>query len=265
MGNLLRILTDYPRLRGPWTLVLLGFVSLAVVGGEHAAAAWEEAYTGVFVGAGRSENRIIDPEGFAHWGRRGWATDYDDGDLVGGLLAGRKFTLNGARFRIELDGTFGDMSARSDRVDPIGRDETARAWLRWVTTARVGLEHEEGPVTVFCERWGGGGEDHELRDRHRLLAGHAATVGPGRLVSRQVDQARLGPRPRRRSALADGWSVAAGRLLSGFRSRHAPRQPLRKQPVRARRPSAGLFLPGREPPGVVAPRGHPPVRPVALR
>ncbi len=149
MGNLLRILTDYPRLRGPWTLVLLGFVSLAVVGGEHAAAAGEEAYAGVFVGAGRSENRIIDPEGFAHWGRRGWATDYDDGDLVGGLLAGRKFTLNGARFRIELDGTFGDMSARSDRVDPIGRDETARSWLRWVTTARVGLEHEEGPVTVF--------------------------------------------------------------------------------------------------------------------
>jgi len=145
----MRIPKANPGLRGPLTLVLLGLVSLAGVGGGHAAAAWEEAYAGVFVGAGRTENRIIDPEGFAHWGRRGWATDYDDGDLVGGLLAGRNFTLNGARFRIELDGTFGDMSAGSDRVDPIGRDETARAWLRWVTTARVGLEHEEGPVTIF--------------------------------------------------------------------------------------------------------------------
>ena len=149
MGCPLRILKDNPRLRGPWTLVLLGLVSLAGVGDGHAAAARAEAYTGVFVGAGRSENRVIDPEGFAHWGRRGWATDYDDGDLVGGLLAGRRFTVNGARFRIELDGTFGDLSARSDRVDPVGRDETARARLRWAATARVGLEHEEGPVTVF--------------------------------------------------------------------------------------------------------------------
>ena len=135
--------------RVPITLVLLGFVWLTGLGGGHAGAAWEEPYAGVFVGAGRIENRIIDPEGFAHWGRRGWATDYDDGDLVGGLLAGRKFTLTGARFRIEVDGTFGDMSARSDRVDPIGRDETARAWLRWASTARVGLEHQEGPVTIF--------------------------------------------------------------------------------------------------------------------
>ena len=35
------------------------------------------------------------------------------------------------------------------RVDPQGRDETARASLRWATTARVGVERTEGPVTVL--------------------------------------------------------------------------------------------------------------------
>ena len=149
MGNLVRFLKGMPGLRRLLTLVLLGLVSLAGIGAGDAAAVWEEAYAGVFAGAARSEHRIIDLDGFAHWGRRGWATDYEDGDLVGGLLVGRKYTLNRARFRIELDGNFGDMSARSDRLDPVGRDETARARLRWVATARVGLQHQEGPVTIF--------------------------------------------------------------------------------------------------------------------
>ena len=35
------------------------------------------------------------------------------------------------------------------RVDPQGRDETAGASLRWATTARVGVERTEGPVTVL--------------------------------------------------------------------------------------------------------------------
>ena len=49
-----------------------------------AAVSWGEAHGGVFLGAGLSHNRIIDPTGWAYWGRRGWATDYDDADLVGG-------------------------------------------------------------------------------------------------------------------------------------------------------------------------------------
>ncbi len=149
MSCLVRILEDRPGLRGPWILALLGLVWLVGVGVGPAAAAWEDAYAGVFVGAARSENRVIDPEGFGNWGRRGWATDYNDGEVVGGVLLGRKFTLNRARFRIEQDGIFGDMSAESDRVDPIGRDETAGTRFRWAATARVGLEHQEGPVTVF--------------------------------------------------------------------------------------------------------------------
>ena len=137
---------------GTWCLfilVLLPLVLLAGVRGARADVSWGEAYGGVFVGAGRTENRIIDPQGFAHWGKRGWATDYDGTDLAGGLLLGREFTLNSARFRVELDGVFGDMSRQTDRVDPQGRDETARASLRWATTARVGVEQTEGPVTVL--------------------------------------------------------------------------------------------------------------------
>ena len=133
----------------PWILVLLALVIFANVRGVPADAAWGEAYGGVFVGAGFQENRIVDPRGFAYWGRRGWGTDYDDADLAGGFLLGRKYELNGARFRIELDATFGDMSAQTDRVDPPGRDETARASFRWAATARLGLEHKEGPATIF--------------------------------------------------------------------------------------------------------------------
>ena len=98
---------------------------LPVSAGARADVSWGEAYGGVFVGAGRTENRVIDPQGFAHWGRHGWATDYDGTDLASDLLVGREFTLNGARFRVEFDGVFGDMSAQTDRVDPQGRDETA--------------------------------------------------------------------------------------------------------------------------------------------
>ncbi len=137
------------RVLGPWMLVLLVFVLVAGIRGAHAAVAWGHAYGGVFIGAGFQENRIVDPDGFANWGRRGWATDYDDADLVGGLLLGRKFDLNGVGFRVELDGASGDMSARTNRVDPAGLDETARASFRWTATARLGLEHQEGPVTLF--------------------------------------------------------------------------------------------------------------------
>ncbi len=122
---------------------------LAGAGGARGEVSWGEGYGGIFLGGGRSENRIIDPSGFGNFGRPGWSTDYDGADLVGGLLLGRKFELNGARFRIEVDGIFGKMSASTDRVDPAGRDETAKTAVRWAATARLGLEHQEGPVTIF--------------------------------------------------------------------------------------------------------------------
>lgn len=130
-------------------LLAAALLPLAAVGAARAEMSWGEAYGGVFLGAGLTENRIVDPSGFGNWGTPGWATDYDGADAVGGLLLGTKVDLNGARFRIEVDGIFGDMAAKSDRVDPVGRDETARASVRWAATARLGLEHRQGPVTIF--------------------------------------------------------------------------------------------------------------------
>ena len=57
---------------------------LAGVGGARAEVSWGEAYGGVFLGAGRTENRIVDPSGFGNWGTPGRATDYDGADPVGG-------------------------------------------------------------------------------------------------------------------------------------------------------------------------------------
>ena len=127
-----------------WTLLLL-----TGAGEARADVSWGETYGGVFIGGGRTDNRMVDPRGFGNWGTPGWATDYDGADPVGGVLLGRKFNLDGAGFRIEVDGIFGRMSAGTDRIDPAGRDETARASVQWAATARLGLEHREGPVTMF--------------------------------------------------------------------------------------------------------------------
>ena len=134
---------------GTLILVLLTLTFVAGTRPTSAASAWGDAYGGVSVAGARTENRIVDISGFANWGRPGWATDYDDGDFAWGFLLGRKFTLGRARLNIEVDGTWGNLSGDSDRVDPAGRDETAKASVRWAATARLGLEHREGPVTVF--------------------------------------------------------------------------------------------------------------------
>ena len=184
----------------------------------------------------------------------------------GGLLAGRKFTLTGARFRIEVDGTFGDMSTRSDRVDPIGRDETARAWLRWASTARVGLEHQEGPVTIF-------------------INGGAALAGITNSVTDIDSNPSLNIPPHRdpddsfhdrstklgwvlglgiEAPLRDNWTWRLDGSYLGFgRGTHLVNRS-GNNPCGPGGPPAGLSLPGREPPGDSPPGHHPPVRPQAL-
>lgn len=118
--------------------------SAASHGSDHAGT-----YAGVFAGIGRTAGRLVDIEGFANWGSPGWISDYHRSGVVGGVLLGKKFSLGRAPFRIELDATFGDRPAKTDRLDPEGRDETAEARFRWITTARVGIEQAEGPVTIF--------------------------------------------------------------------------------------------------------------------
>ena len=58
--------------------------------------------------------------------------------------------LGGLPLRLELDATLGNISAKTDRLDPVGLDETAIADYRWVATARGGVEDELGGVTLFA-------------------------------------------------------------------------------------------------------------------
>ena len=124
--------------------------SPANAGDRGADFAWTGAYAGAFAGYGRTDNRIVDVDGFANWGNPGSSVDYDNAGLVGGVLAGKKFDLYGERFRIEIDGTFGNMSAGTNRLDPTCSDEAAESELQWVATVRAGVEQQVGRATVFA-------------------------------------------------------------------------------------------------------------------
>ena len=107
-------------------------------------------YFGFFVGSGLMGNKIVDVEGFANWGQPGYTLGYGDNRFVGGALIGIKADLGSVRFRVEFDGTFGDLSGKSNRLDPQGLDETAGSNLQWVATGRVGFELPVGGATVFA-------------------------------------------------------------------------------------------------------------------
>ena len=110
----------------------------------------DDYYIGVFVGPSKMRVHHEDPEGFANWGNPGSVVDYEDKQIVGGLLIGKKLRINGVTVRVEIDGTVGNMSARTDELDPIGRDETGESRVKWLVTLRAGLEKRLGLATVFA-------------------------------------------------------------------------------------------------------------------
>ena len=111
-----------------------------------------ETYAGLFAGLGQVDGRVVDTDGFSNWGKAGWSVGYDDTGLVAGALIGRRFALGGVLLRVEVDGVFGGMATKTDDVDPRfeRRDETVESELRWVATARAGVEHPMGRATVFA-------------------------------------------------------------------------------------------------------------------
>ena len=131
-------------------LPVLASAGPANAGSVDAAFDWTGTYAGLFTGSGRADNRIVDAEGFANWGNPGWAVDYDDAGFIGGALVGKKFEVGSMPLRIEIDGTFGGLSATSNRLDPEGLDETVKSEFRWIATARAGIEQAIGPATVFA-------------------------------------------------------------------------------------------------------------------
>ena len=142
-----------------WRRAIIALPALAMLAnGSPANAAndngfdWTGTYAGVFAGSGRADNRIVDVDGFSNWGNPGWAVDYDDAGFAAGALIGRKLEIGGVPLRVELDGTFGDMSANTSRIDPGNPDdpdETVESEFRWIATARAGVERTIGPATLF--------------------------------------------------------------------------------------------------------------------
>lgn len=132
--------------------VLAMFASAGPSSADVGAAATDGTgvYAGVFAGSGRTDNRLVDVDGFADWGNPGSTTEYDKRELVGGVLAGRTFEVNGTRLRLEIDGTFGGLSARTSALDPTCTDESAESEFRWIATARVGVQEVVGRATVFA-------------------------------------------------------------------------------------------------------------------
>ena len=130
-------------------LLTLMLATPANAGGDDAGFEWGVTYVGAQTGFGRAKNKITDVDGFANWGNTGAVLGYEDSGYLAGALAGKRLRIGGVPLRLELDAMFGDISAKSNRLDPEGLDETVVSEFRWVAAARVGVERSIGPVTVF--------------------------------------------------------------------------------------------------------------------
>ena len=110
-------------------IIVLATLPLFMNGGparaedDPATLGWSETYAGVFIGAGLTDNKLVDVDGFANWGDAGSVSDYHDSGLAGGALIGKRFATGFVPLRVEIDGTFGDMSAKTNKLDP-------KAWTR---------------------------------------------------------------------------------------------------------------------------------------
>ena len=130
-------------------LFLLAHDSPALAGCDDTAGDEGCTYAGLLVGSTRAFNTIIDIDGFANWGNPGSTLDYDDVELTGSALVGRRLNIGPVPLRLEADATFGDMWASTNLLDPQGLDETAEAKFRWIATAGAGSEATIGRFTVF--------------------------------------------------------------------------------------------------------------------
>ena len=174
---------------------MLSWASTATAA-ENRDQALPGIYTGVYLGVGQAENSIVDLEGFANWGEAGWSVDFDDRNLVGGLLFGRSFEFLTLPFRVELDAGLSAVSAQTDQVDPVHLDETAISSFKWVTTARAGVEKEFGPMTLFVT---GGLATAKIRNSVTDI-----DFGPGRPSAVDPDDSFVA------TEVDTGWVVGGG-------------------------------------------------------
>ena len=110
-------------------------------------------YVAVIAGIAEGANRVVDTEGFAHWGMPGWITRFNDNSSMLGLRAGRILTHADRSIRFEFGLNFTDAKSSSNLLDPripVGHDETAVSEPKWIATAQFGLDQDIGQLTVFA-------------------------------------------------------------------------------------------------------------------
>ena len=217
-------------------------------------------YAGGFIGSGRTDNRIVDIEGFANWGNPGSVSEYDTAGLVGGVLIGKKFDVGGARLRTEIDGTFGDLMAMTNQLDPQGLDETAVSEFRWIATGRGGRRKGHRRLDGLRNRRSGACGGRQLCHGHRFRPKHKSAGGLRRFVSRKLNQNRLGRRCRFRNAAGRRLDTAIRGLVPGFRAEDPLRERIGQQFVRPGKPSKTLPLRRSKHAGHRAPGDHSRVR-----
>ena len=171
----------------PWRELILAVIALCVfmtgkplsAGGNESVSDEARTYTGIFIGSGLMGNQIVDIEGFANWGQPGYTLDYGDNRFVAGALLGTKVGLGGVRLRIEFDGTFGNLSGRSNRLDPAGLDETAGSDIRLDRHGTCRLRATRRRGDGIRHRWRCSQQNHEFRHRYRFGPRHSSPYRPG--------------------------------------------------------------------------------------
>ena len=133
------------RFRAMVTMTALAILANAV---DAAESLPEGTYIGITAGRGNALNEINDVDGFAYWLQPDWMTSYARRDTVGGVLAGRRFTLGDTPLRVEFGFMDGSFKASSNQLDPFGLDETVRTHYHWISTAQLGLDVPLGPAVA---------------------------------------------------------------------------------------------------------------------
>ena len=144
----------------PWARVLalpLSFLACLLDsppshGGEGSGCCKDD-YVAVIVGVAEGSNRVVDTNGFAHWGRPGWVTRFNDNGSMLGLRVGRFLTHAERNVRLEFGLNFTDTRSSSNQLDPripVGHDETGVSKPKWLATTQFGLEKDFGQLTLFA-------------------------------------------------------------------------------------------------------------------
>ena len=148
-GSWIPMRQDFHWRRQAVTVVALVVLAFGAAETRAAGSGGDGNYAGLFVGTGKVANEIIDVDGFADWGNPGSTNKLNGPAAAAGVLAGHRFDMGRTGLRIEIDALAGSISADTDKLDPTCGDETASARIRWMATARMGIDMDVGNTRLF--------------------------------------------------------------------------------------------------------------------